>query len=428
MEFRKRDIINILFVAAFPIYGVGKYIAQIGNFSVGQITSVLPCLIILLFYVVDIIYKKEVKWSVNFNYILVLAFCVLSLTSLQKAFAGGIPGLNDINTITLSIFLIAFIHAPIVVQFYNYEDGFSVQHLLYLGLSCDILLNLLGYGAGLKNAVHSIDGRLNLPFGQGFYAAANTVAIINLLIVGKLMNGVKNNLFRLTLIVQFGINLILMLGFNSRLSMLMFTLVIGLLIIRAWRFYRTVFFMSILTIPFLLNFTEVIYQVLQLPMFRAVLKRVSYEDVTGFNGRRDLWDKGSEWLMTQGEGFLFGNGYRGHYAIRLLEELEQFWFKSSVNMHMHSSLFEFLLSIGVLGVMILFILAFRGLQQISRKAKYKHPDAILLGCIFYVLFVFQIDNYVYMFNYGAFILFTIISSSVVTKTSDIKSWNTLAYQ
>jgi chromate transport protein ChrA len=328
----------------------------------------------------------------------------------------GIPGLNSTNVLTLSLFAVTIIHAPVILQFYNTENtAFSVQNLLYLGLSLDIGINLVGYIAGFSNAVHSIEGRLNLPFGQGFYATANTVAIINLLIVGKLWYGVDKPLVKTGLIAHFCFNMFLMLLFNSRLSTLIFLLVIFLLLTRVIYFQRSLLFISIFTLPLLLTFSEVIYEVLKSPVFYKILKRVSYEGITGFNGRRDLWEKGLEWIYTQGQGFLWGNGYRGHFAIGLLDELERFWFKSSVNMHMHSSMLEFSLSIGFVGIVILFILMYQGVGFIQKQARLKHEDGILLGVFIYLLFLFQVDNYVYIVNYGAFVLFTLISPSLVTQ-------------
>lgn len=418
MEVNKSQIINALFVLSFPFFGVGKYLAQVGNFSIGQTISVLPLLFIILFYLIDVLEKKEIKWDLKPSYFFVLLFSIFCVLAFCVAKMEGIPGLNSTNVFTLSLFVISIIHAPVILQFYNTENTtFSVQHLLYIGLSLDIGINLLGYMAGFSNAVHSIDGRLNLPFGQGFYATANTVAIINLLIVGKLFHGIDNPLVKTGLIAHFCFNMFLMILFNSRLSTLIFLLVILLVLTRLIYFQRSLLVISIFTLPLLLAFSELIYGVLKLPIFYKILKRVSYEGITGFNGRRDLWEKGLEWLYTYGKGFLWGNGYRGHYAIGLLDELERFWFKSSINMHMHSSMLEFSLSIGFIGILILFILMYKGVGFIQKQAILKHKDGILLGVFIYLLFLFQVDNYVYIINYGALVLFTLISPSLVTQKS-----------
>jgi O-antigen ligase len=276
-------------------------------------------------------------------------------------------------------------------------------------------MNLAGYAAGLRNPVHSIEGRLNFPFGQGFYSIANTVAIINLIIIGKWFNGIADWRMKMFTIFHFLLNMFIMMGVNSRLSILIFALIAVLWLLRILYQYYLMYTVSLFTLPLLLGFSEWIYQILSLPLFSILLKRVSYRDVTGFNGRRDLWERGLEWFRTMGDGFFWGNGYHGYYYIGLVDDLEQFWSKSAINLHMHSSALEFVLSIGAVGLLPLMILFFLAVAYIRKKALARHDDGILLGVIFYLVFVFQIDNFVYITNYGAFIFFVIVSAALVRK-------------
>lgn len=420
MEFRKSAIVNGLFIASFPVYGIGKYVAQVGNFSFGQILSVLPLLLICLLYIVDLLLHKDFTWRMNSLYIWTLVFTCLCMVSFYMALANGYPGSNPANTFTLSLVALVMVHGVLAVQLYNtYNPSFSIAKLLYAGLTIDIAVNLVGYAAGLRNPIHSIEGRLNLPFGQGFYSTANTVAIVNLLILAKWLFLKPGANEKILLALQFALNGFLMVSFNSRLSILIFLLVCLLMVSKLMLRHRLVYWASLFTLPALLSFADLIYQVLQWGPLQQVLQRVSYKDVTGFNGRRDLWERGLHWIYTQGEGFLFGNGYHGYYTIGLINDLEAFWFRSAVNLHMHSSVLEYALSIGAVGVVALMLVLYKTLGAVRRRIDLAHPDQILLGALVYLLFVFQIDNYVYIINFGSLIVLTIISIAVVDKKQAI---------
>ncbi len=420
MEVRKSHIINLLFLCSFPFFGLGKYAAQVLNFSFGQVFSVLPLILIILFYIADLLLSKQFRPKLKPTYLLALIFNVCCIISLYAGLRNGYPALNNISTLTLSLVITIIIHAPFILQFYNNDNPqFTLTDLLYWGLTIDIFLNIIGYAAGLRNPIHSIEGRLNFPFGQGFYSIANTLAIINLIIIGKWMRGIRGLGMKIFSILHFLLNLVLIMGVNSRLSILIFVLIIMLWMVRALYQHRLLFAISLFTIPLLLSFSELIYRILSTPLFSALLQRVSYKDIVAFNGRRNLWERGIEWFSTAGDGFLVGNGYHGYYYIGLINDLEEFWSKSAINLHMHSSALEFALSIGIVGLLPLMALLFLGLAHIRRMALNNHKDGALLGVIFYLTFIFQIDNFVYITNYGAFIFFTIIATALVQKSTVI---------
>lgn len=419
MEFRKSNIIYLLYLSSFSFFAIGKYITQVGNFSVGQLISVFPLLIILLFFFTDVLLRRNFHPQLKSPYLFALAFNIVCIWSMYEGVRNGFPGFNNISLTVLAIVITTIIHAPLILQFYHSKNPtFSIVDLLYWGMTIEIILNLMGYAVGWRNAVHSIEGRLNLPFGQGLYSNANTVAILNLIILGKWLYGKDERPGRFFLVIHFLVNLVLMVGFNSRLSIMIFFLIAGLMVIRALFFHRILYFISFFTITLLLNFAELIYLVLSQPVFSSILKRVDYDDITRFNGRRDLWERGMDWLLTQGQGFLFGNGYHGYYYIGLNDDLEDIWGKSAINIHMHSSFLEFVTTIGVVGILPLFILFFVCLAYMRRKNLEGHRDGILFGVAFYLLFLFQIDNFVYITNYGSFLFFIIVAPSLIVKQTN----------
>jgi O-antigen ligase len=414
----KQQLVNILFVSSFAFNGIGKYVAKVLNFSVGNMVSITPLLMILILYSTDVFIKRGFYIQLTRNYILLLLFvCCTIVFSFLEALQIGHPGFNGVNTFFLALFVIAISHATLVVMFYNTENkDFNLARLIYFGFSIDILVNLIGYAVGFQNVIHHIPGRLNLPFSQGFYATANSVAIINLLILGMWRFENIKPPFKILTVIHFSINLILMIGFNSRLSIMIFILCVILVLFRVINFYKTIFAISIFTIPLMISFASLIYNILQLPILNKIIRRLDYEDVTSFNGRRDLWEKGIDWLSSGGQGYLTGNGYQGHYTLGLLDDLVEFWNRTSaIGLHMHSSMLEYLLAQGILGTLPLVALIFLSLRYYAKHQSGNSSNGILLGVLIYMLFIFQIDIYAYITNSGAFLLFVLVSSVLVRR-------------
>lgn len=415
--FRKRDLINFLFVTSFPLYGLGFYAARVTNYSAGMMVSISPLIAILLFFIIDAVLQRKIPRFVHQNYLFLLLFAVFSIYALFLGVRYGVPGRNFINTATLSFVVLITMHAAMVVQYYNIgHQAFSIGKLLYQGLTFLILVNLLGYGAGFNNPNMSFEGRLNLPFGPGLYFAAHTVAIINLLVLGQWLRGKQSFLNILFSVAQFMVNLVILFLVNSRLSILTFLLASGLLLINAHRFYRVVYVVSLFTIPLLLNFALLLWEIISLPIFASVMQRVDVSTVTTFNGRKYLWEAGIDWFLTRGQGFFWGNGYRGHYTINLLSDLHEGWdISEKYDLHMHSTSLEFLLSNGLFGTIPLFVLTFLVLRYCKQQYVAKSEDSVLLGVVFYIIIVMQIDKIVYLNNIGFSVLFTIASCVVVNK-------------
>ena len=416
---RKQHIINLLFISSFSFFGIGRYLSQVSNFSIGYFFSIIPLLAIVLFYLLELLYRRKPLPRLQTHYVwlvlLVIAFCWSFMTALRY----DLPGLNSVNTTTLILYVIVSAHTALIVQLYNdpQDEKGSLANLVYWGLTLLVLLNLLGYAAGLQNAVHAIGGRISLPFAQGLYSIACSVAILNLLILGRILKGKPRGFVLILYIAQFSLNLILMAGFNSRLSMLTFVLVAGLLLTKLWRPYPIVYAVSLFTLPLLLGFSELIYEVVQLPVFSEIMQRVDYEDVTSFNGRRYLWESSIDWLLTQGEGWWWGNGYKGYYTVDLFPELNVSWGwgKEKIDIHQHSSMMSSLVANGVLGTLPLLVILWLCLKHYTHQYRHRLPNASLLGAMLYLLIILEIDNYVYVESMGLYLLLVLSADVMVNR-------------
>jgi O-antigen ligase len=161
-----------------------------------------------------------------------------------------------------------------------------------------------------------------------------------------------------------------------------------------------------------------IYSLLTLPVFSTLIRRIRYEDVTGFNGRRDIWERGLDWISTQGQGFITGNGYHGYYYLGIMDGLEQFWSRSEINLHMHSSSLEYFITLGLLGFVPLLLLMFIGYRHLGFLWKQGHPDGLLIGAILYLIIIFQVDNFTYITHFGSLLLFAMIGATCIKTPSD----------
>src|SRR5688572_27860490 len=130
----KRDIINFLFIISFPIYGIGNYISAAKSPSTGYLISISLHLIIILFYCIDLLYKRELKFRLNAYYFLMLLFILSSAASLFIALGNGLPESTLRLTITKSLLLIVPFQSFIIVVLYN-EKKETLLRLTLLSLS-----------------------------------------------------------------------------------------------------------------------------------------------------------------------------------------------------------------------------------------------------------------------------------------------------
>lgn len=67
----KRKLINTLFILSFPWYGYGAYALMDRGFAIGIFICAMPFLLILGFYVLDLLYRQTVLPAVNGKFYLV---------------------------------------------------------------------------------------------------------------------------------------------------------------------------------------------------------------------------------------------------------------------------------------------------------------------------------------------------------------------
>jgi hypothetical protein len=417
----KRDIINFLFLISFSVYGIGTYVSAIGSPSVGYIVSIAPHLAMLLFYFIDILYRKQFRVQLNINYALMLLFIVSSAASLFIALDKGLPEASFRLTVTKCLLLAIPFHAYIIFVLYN-QSKESMLRLTLQSLSLLLAINVVGYFAlGISNEVHSIDGRLNFPFLGGFYNGASLLAIINLLLLHYLKRFWLEPLKFVPLSMFFTFNLALFFMINSRLTILVFVLVLSLYLIGMIRM-RGLYLLSLFTIPILLTSGILIYQVLQLPGLSAMMQRIDIEDVTTFNGRAFLWKNGMDWLLYDQQGLFLGNGYKGHYFLNLIADVAKLWNEKDLyHMHLHSSSMEIIISQGVIFFALFAFLLYKIYRYYSLKLESGSELGAFFPVIIFLLFILQVDTFVYLDNLGSVIFSLLVAQIAINRKAIFKN-------
>lgn len=417
----KRDIINFLCIVSFPVYGIGTYISAVSSPSTGYIISISPFLVIILFYIIEIMYNGGFNTRLNKYYYFMLLFVLSSAGSLFIALNKGLPEATTILTITKSFLVIIPFHAFLIVVLYNNTARKDLLQLLLTSLSFLLVINLVGYFVlGLANETHSLEGRLNFPFLGGFYSGASLLAIINLLLLYYLKRNWTDPIRFASYSAYFLFNLTLFFLINSRLTILVFVLVMGLFLIGIIRM-RGIYLLSMFTIPILLGLALPIYKILQLPGLSSVMQRVDIEDVTTFNGRAFLWQDAMNWLMEDRQGWVWGNGYKGHYFLGLIDDVAKMWNEKDIyHMHLHSTSMEILVSQGIIFFMVFAFILYR----VYRYFKQMHQDGRAEGAFFpviiFLLFILQVDTFLYLDGLG-FVIFSLLVAMIsLPKIENVK--------
>jgi hypothetical protein len=408
----KRNIINALFILSFPVYGIGTYISASVSPSAGYIVSMALHVLILVFYTIDLIYRREIRFRLNWWYVAMLIYIATTAGSLFVGYFKGLPESN-LGMITVRSFLLLLpFHSFIAFTLYNEQHAEEIPLVLIKALSALMFINLFGYFAmGLANAQHSIEGRLNMPFLDGFYSGASILAVMNLLIAYRVRSNRDKPIESMLLSFYFIFNLSLLYMINSRLAMMIFLVIFVMLLVRIIAM-RGMYLMSLFFIPILLSSAYLLYQLVLLPGMSDIMQRVDVEDVTTFNGRAFLWKDGLDWLMGGREGLILGNGYKGHYFLDMITDVAELWNTDEVfHLHMHSSSLEILICQGLISYSIFCILWFKVYSFFRKKYKEKNLEGAFLGPVLYLLFILQVDTFVYMDGLG-FVLFSLLVSRV----------------
>jgi hypothetical protein len=136
--------------------------------TIGYVTGIVIHILIIIFYLIDVLYTKEVRIKINGLPILMILF----LTSSIAALFIGASKMAQLAGSTIaygkSAVLLVTFFAFIIVCLYNKKQFEKLAKLTFVSWSLLLLINLIGfYGLGLSNETHSIKGRVNLPFIDG---------------------------------------------------------------------------------------------------------------------------------------------------------------------------------------------------------------------------------------------------------------------
>ena len=411
----KRNLINSLFVLAWPAYGYGMYRAYTGVLSLGFVLCLTPFLIILLVHGIDLIYRTRTVSMVNRVYWIGMAYLISLAGAQWLAFARGFPGFNPTNTMMQTIMFMVPFNASIVVQIRNRDnDDFDFARMLLTGIFLLIVINLMGYATGLRNVIHGLDGRMNLPFLRGVYDAAHLMSIVNLILLFRIKNFVGKPFTFMGLTGFYLLNMFVMIDVNSRLSFMMFLLLTLLFLFRIMKTLRFVFPISLFTMPLLMGSALIIYNILTLPLFSAIVSRVDKDDVTTFNSRTYIWEEAWQWFLHDRRGFFFGNGYNGQYALGMMDRVALIWETDhAYNIHMHSTFLEVVMSQGVVGYVLFCTLVWFAFRYYRELYKRDTIEAPLFAAVVYLMFIWQIDIFCYGLEMGNPLFFALLSSLAI---------------
>jgi O-antigen ligase len=245
---------------------------------------------------------------------------------------------------------------------------------------------------------------------RGIYTGAHVLAVICLMLLYRLRDVQRKPVTFALFLGAMLIGLYFMLSINSRLSFMIFLLLAVLFITRAIKVARGLYTISLFTMPLLLSFSLLVYQVLSTPFFVSILERVSKEDVTTFNGRSYIWNAVADWAFNDRTGILFGNGYKGHYKLHLLDFVAVLWGEPhSYNLHSHSTFTEVLTGQGIFGVVLVYMILWRGFRHYRKAYLENTIEAPIFAGLVYLLFIWQIDIFCYGVDIGHAILFAMMA-------------------
>lgn len=419
----KRDIINFFYVASFPLYGIGSYVAATFNSPIGNSISISAQVFILIFYCIDLLYKKQVTLRVNGLFVLVILFQLSSIVAYIVALNKNAPFLSSLHSITRSAIILFPFYAFIAVCLYNEKDRARMVRLTFKSLNILLFINLIGFFVfGLENGTHTIEGRLSLPFIDGMYSGACMIAVINLMVLYYMKQALaETDSFRFTyLLIYFLINLVLLFLVNSRMANLIFLFVFGLALFNVTHRFKGLFLIGVFFVPLMLNLGLLLYQILTLPFFKVIMQRVDLKDVVTFNGRSFGWERALDWLLYDQTNLVFGNGYNGHYFLHLMAKIAKLWNVRETDTHLHSTSLSILVDQGIVGGVLLLIISYRVYMYFKEQLTIRKQEGVLFIVMVFILIVMQVDMFVYKESAGWILLSLLAAFAAINWNDDSK--------
>jgi O-antigen ligase len=413
----KAKLVNTLFVLGFPVYGIGSYMMFLPAFtwSSGLLFATLPFVAIVFFYLLDVLYRRGFSPVMNGTFVICALAVLYNAFSLAMGLHYHSPVLKPVNAFAMAMEFTMPFFAAVIVQVYNRgRDDFDWSAIMLKGLLILEAVNILGMGAGLHNKLHSFEGRASFPFVLGIYEAAHLLAFINLMLLFYFRDFQRKPLRFIGTLVLYMLNMAIIMSVNSRLSFMIFFAITALFLTKAIKAAKGVYSISLLTMPLIMSFALLIYEILSLPFFVALLSRVDKKDVTTFNGRTYIWESAYDWAMTDRRGIIFGNGFNGQYRLRLLEGVAKLWQEpDSYNLHMHSAFLEIFVNQGIVGLLLMYLVYWHGFKRY--RAEYRAATALapLFAGFCYLMFCWQIDITGYGYYIGYMLLFMLLAPMCV---------------
>jgi O-antigen ligase len=418
----KAKLVNTLFLLGFPCYGLGAYMMFLPSFtwSSGLFFTTVPFVAIIVFFLLDLMYRGGFTPKVNG----VFWICTAAITSMVASLLVGLhyhsPVLKPINAAVMFIQFSVPFFASVIVQIYNLRrDDFDWAAMILKGLLLLEAVNLVGLAGGLHNKMHSFEGRASFPFVLGLYEAAHMLAFVNLMLLFYFRDLQRKPIRFMGTLLLFLLNMAIIMSVNSRLSFMIFFLLTALFLTKAIKAAKGIYTISLFTMPLMMSFALLIYEIMSLPFFVAILSRVNKKDVTTFNGRTYIWESAYDWAMTDRRGIIFGNGYNGQYRLRLLEHVAKLWNEpDSYNLHMHSAFLELFVNQGIVGLLLMYMVYWHGFK--GYRAQYAKRTALapLFAGFCYLMFDWQIDISGYSYYIG-FLLLMMMMAPLVIKSEAV---------
>lgn len=415
----KRKLINFLFLIALPVYGIGCWLIVKQSPTIGYVTASLGYLSIILFWLIDRMYRRSLRPMTNRVFWIGMAYIAsLVLMYWIGLLVHRVPILTLPNTIGQSLLVLVPFPAVVIVVIYNRAaDDFDFAELFLRSLLALLIINYLGYAAGLRNLMHSFPGRVSLPFATGIYDGSHLVAIVNMMLLFRIkFSELSKRPVRFSFYTGiYLLNLVAMVSINSRLSFMIFLVFTVLFLFKVMKAAR-VYLLSLFTMPLMMSFALLIYAVVSLPFFASVLGRVSKEDVTTFNGRTYIWEAVADWAVDDRRGLLEGLSYHGHYKIGMLDEVARLWGEDDAyNLHTHSTFLEILISQGVIALAVFYWLMWMAYKFYRQRYIGGYSEAPVYAALIYILFVYQIDIFAHGIFLGHMVFFTMLAYLAVDK-------------
>ncbi|MEM6630063.1 MAG: hypothetical protein AAF694_10350 [Bacteroidota bacterium] len=420
----KRKLVNALFIVNFLFFGFGQYITNNFSTPAGHMLSILPHILLIVFYALDSLYGRKFIFRVNLQAIWVLLFVGAFAYSGLVGLRVGIPGYDLIKTITevlrVGVPFIGFL----IWNFYNAGDeSFDPVRQTLIGLGIYFIVNLMGVAAGITTLAHGFEDRISLPFSDGIYDGGNVLAIFAILIFPILiqLRGASVGQ-RFKYILYFGIICGLLFVINSRLTILILLFIMGIFTVRLAYVHWAIFIGAWCMIPFLLNSKMLVYNILSSPMFASILKRVDLEDITSYNSRAYIWERAVEWIEKDQTGILTGNGFRGFGTLRIYEDITDKWMVDVYTLHSHSTMLDLLICQGIIGLGIVFGMMFIAMRFFRMAKKNGYNNMVrFYPIVIFLLYLMQIDSFVYPGGIGFEIFLMLFSLLAVNRKEELGS-------